>query len=476
MKKNSGRVLSYFSFSRLPVITAVVGVLPCLALSACITVNPPELPQQTASQWQSGDTDAAGIHVDLRHWWTAFNDPRLNALVDTALRDNLDLQQASSRLASARNLSRGWNNEFLPSISANGAPVEDAQAQNSFYHASIDMSWEVGIFGAYRSAHLAALADLQQAIDQRHAAMVSVIAEVVRNYLALSVAQRQAVLLEQKAQHASTMVRLAKARAGYLHSDPEGVDQADAQLTHTQAALAEVREEAAHRKHDLAALLGRDQPEAGWDSISTPPTLAAFTLAQVPADLLRTRPDILAAETDVLHAAANLGFARSELYPQLSLEGSMLYSYNVTGDEHSGSDTTPSIGPRINIPLWDWGARIGRRDASEQALNAALLGYRNAVVSGEAEVEKSLASLHYQGQQAQLLAELTQRADQRATRLRTRAGFGLTSRYAVAQQQAAASDASIEQLLAESQRSLAFIALYKALGGAPFDQLRAASQ
>ena len=113
----------------------------------------------------------------------------------------------------------------------------------------------------------------------------------------------------------------------------------------------------------------------------------------MPADLLRTRPDIREAEAEVLRAAARLGMARSALYPRLSLGGSVLYAYNMTQNHRSNNNFVPAGGPTIDIPLWDWGARQAQVKAGEQGIAAALAGYRKAVLSGVSEVEESLSAL-----------------------------------------------------------------------------------
>ena len=147
----------------------------------------------------------------------------------------------------------------------------------------------------------------------------------------------------------------------------------------------------------------------------------------MPADLLRTRPDIREAEAEVLRAAARLGMARSALYPRLSLGGSVLYAYNMTQNHRSNNNFVPAGGPTIDIPLWDWGARQAQVKAGEQGIAAALAGYRKAVLSGVSEVEESLSALARERERIAALDEARRVLDRR--RLAAQAGVVLSSPY-----------------------------------------------
>lgn len=158
--------------------------------------------------------------------------------------------------------------------------------------------------------------------------------------------------------------------------------------------------------------------------------------------------------------------ARSALYPRLSLGGSVLYAYNMTQNHRSNNNFVPAGGPTIDIPLWDWGARQAQVKAGEQGIAAALAGYRKAVLSGVSEVEESLSALARERERIAALDEARRVLDRRNGSQRKLASLGLSSPYDGLEGRRALLEAQSDVALARGARTLAFVALYKALGGA----------
>jgi outer membrane protein TolC len=234
-----------------------------------------------------------------------------------------------------------------------------------------------------------------------------------------------------------------------------------------RAARAQALEAADTAALSLAVLLGRETPDPVWAEAAAEPTEPEFTLTQLPADLLRTRPDIQVAEAEVLRAAAVLGLARSALYPRFALSGAFTYSYNLTRSSHVSGDNTPSFGPVIDIPLWDWGLRRAQVDADEQELDAALLGYHKAVLDGVAEVQGALAALARQHERAAAYEEVLKARQAGQQSQGVLLSQGLSSQFDGLGERRAVLEARIELASARAAQEQAFVALYKALGGAP---------
>ncbi|MGO3742035.1 TolC family protein [Kerstersia sp.] len=272
------------------------------SLAGCLAVQVPDLPDQTPLSW-SEPPAPQHAEVSLTHGWQAFDDPQLDALVEQVLRQNLDLQQAALRLRGEQAVAERWQGAFLPNLSANARPLQDVAAQDSYFHASIEMSWELGLFGAAENAELKAMADVGYAKSSYDAVMVAVVADVVRNYLDLGVARAQMALLAQTEALEQQAVRLARIRQQYHLGEQDELTQLLQQQQRARAAYAEMRGTADRAARGLALLLGQDTPDPAWQAIGQAPVLAPFSLAQVPADLLRTRPDIRSAEAEVMHAA-----------------------------------------------------------------------------------------------------------------------------------------------------------------------------
>lgn len=441
-------------------------LLASLALAGCMSVPVPELPDRTPSAWTQ-PPPGSGVAVDARQWWKVLSDPALDGLVDQAIAGNLDLQQATLRLQAVRITSGTADSRFLPEISASAKQVQDAAAVDTYFHAGIETIWDLGLFGAAESAHLAAQASAGNAEALRSAAQVAVIADVVRSYLDLTVAQAQQDLLARQQAVDDRGEQLARVRQRLRLDEPGELERLQARQAATRAASAQARENADSAARALALLLGRDGPDPAWRAWRTPPRLGVFALQQVPADLLRHRPQILLAESAVLQAAADKGTARAAMYPRVSLGGSILYAYNLTQNARSNSDSSPSIGPYIDIPLWDWGQRRAHFQAEDKQLDAALLGYRKAVLEGVSEVEGALGSLARQDSSIQSLRAANEAASQQVRRQARQVQLGLSSEFEGLDTQRAALAAQADLIGAQGARALAFASLYRALGGAP---------
>ena len=342
--------------------------------------------------------------------------------------------------------------------------MQDAQAKDSYFHASIDMVWELGLFGAAESSRLQAGADADLAAAREQGLRVSVVAAVVRNYLDLGVANGQIALLTQMAELDREAERLAQVRLNTRLGTPQDADTASVRRQRTLAALASMRLAADRSARALALLLAatrRIPAGARWRRRRACP-VSPWGSAGRPA----AHPsDIREAEAEVLRAAARLGMARSALYPRLSLGGSVLYAYNMTQNHRSNNNFVPAGGPTIDIPLWDWGARQAQVKAGEQGIAAALAGYRKAVLSGVSEVEESLSALARERERIAALDEARRVLDRRNGSQRKLASLGLSSPYDGLEGRRALLEAQSD-VLARGARTLAFVALYKALGGA----------
>lgn len=431
-------------------------------------IRRPEAPALPAT-WTSSVPDGAAAAPEFRAWWKAFHDPALDALVDEALQKNLDLAIAAHRLREARLQVGRAAVQFRPSFGAGARTLQDIEATDSYFHASIDMVWELGLFGAAESARASATADRDAAVADGQGARVAVVAEVVRNYLDLQAARRQLQLLDRQAALDERAARLAEVRRRTWTGATDEVASAGMQRARTRAARAEPEQARARAAQSLAVLLDRVAPDPAWSAADPVrvPTLAPFAFSALPADLLRTRPDVQAAEAAVRKAAAEVGMARSELYPRIAITGSLLYAYNITRNRRTTSDNVPAIGPTIDIPLFDWGRRRMQVDAQQEALQAAALTYQRTVRGAVAEAEGALSALAAQQNRADALAEAQPALAERVRAGSVQARLGLASEYDGLAAQRAALQAEAEWATAQDARSLAFVALYKALGGAP---------
>jgi NodT family efflux transporter outer membrane factor (OMF) lipoprotein len=443
---------------------------PALALAACAVAPLPHLPNETPAHWQQAASGAQAPAADLRGWWKAFNDPQLDRLVEAALTDNLGIAQAALRIEGARTLDEHHHAAFLPQFGFRtyAEPTPDSSA--SYFQAGFDAKWEFGLFGRAQSQARGSAGDLGIAEAEIQAARVSVVAEVVRSYVELRTAQHRRALLEQASETAQSRRSMAATRERLRLASRIEVVQAIAQANAAQAALAGPDAAIVRARQQLSALLGRTgaADSVGLDSDAPIPDMSAFAIDSVPADLVRTRPEIRRAEFEVLKKAGELGLAHADLFPRIGLGGALTYASKVIGHTRlSDASGIVTFGPAIDIPLFDWGARHAVEQARNAELKASLLAYRQAVLDGVAEVESALAALHAHVERCALLERNMSALDEAVAGAATLQRLRLADGAELAAATTAKVDAEVELAQGRQERSLAFIALYKALGGAP---------
>ena len=444
-----------------------------LTLGGCATSPLPQLPDDVPARWDAQDAGAAAA-PDLRGWWKAFGDAELDRLVDAALQGNLGIAQARLRVEGARALDLHAGDRWRPQsgFRTYAEPTPDSSA--SYFQAGFDAKWEFGVFGRGEGEARIVAGELGLAASDEQAARVSVVAEVVRTYVELRTAQRSRELLGTIADEARRREDLTATRERLRLASRAQALKAHADAANAAAALAEPDAAIARARRQLGVLLGSGGAVEVAEG-ALPVVAATMPADLLPADLLRTRPEIRRAEAEVLQRAGELGVARADLYPRFGLGGALTYSARVIGHTHlSNASGILTLGPAIEIPLFDWGARHATMEARDKALSASLLAYRAAVLDGVAEVESAMDALHAKAQACGAarasVDALGALADSSATLRR----LGLADEFERSASTGALAQARLELARAEQERSLAFVALYKALGGAPLPSVQVA--
>ncbi|MCP1374439.1 TolC family protein [Dyella lutea] len=436
-------------------------------LAGCAGIDVPKLDAPVPTRWNHPVPQASAMPVDLRGWWRAFHDPALDALVDTALRDNLQAAEATERLLASRERFRSARVQYLPRLRAKTEDAIDPDASASFFVAGFDATWELNLFGRGTATNRQASGAVDASAAELQRIRVSLVGEVVRDWLELRAAQQREATLDAMRDLRQRLLQQAQVRVRLRLAAPQTESQAEADLAQAEAALAEPRGEIDRLSQQLAVLLGRNEPDPAWLKPAPVPSLGELRIDQAPADLLRTRPEIARAEAEVLRAAGDAGIARADLLPRLGLGGSLVWSTNLTTHRRTSDNALLSAGPAIDIPLFDWGAREAELRASKHDLKASVYAYRQAVLEGVAEVETSLGQLERQRerQDASKRAHAAlARAEQASA---TRVQLHLAAPAEQIDSQLALAQASLALTEATAARDLAFVRLYKALGGAP---------
>ncbi len=434
----------------------------------------------------SADASAAAAlaaELGLSRWWMAFDDTTLNALVEQALIGNLDLQIAEARVLEARAMRRAAGAADAPQLNAgvNGTRAErssnnsssfDAGDTSSLFAAGFDALWELDLFGGVRRSVEAADADIAAAQETRRGVLVTLLAEVSREYLDLRSAQRRLVIARENLSTQVDTLDLTRARANAGLSSQLDVARAEGQAANTRASLPPLQTAERAAVYRLDVLTGRnagsgaaallDDATGTGSALPPPPPRVPLGL---PSDLLRRRPDVRTAERELAAATARVGVAVADLWPKFSLTGTLGLSSQRRSQLIETDSRFWSIGGGLDWPVLDGGLRRAGVQLAEARAQAALLSYRQVVLGAFEETANALVAYGREQERRQILverADAQRRAADYAIAL-NEAGLGDFLDVLVAQaQQLAADDA-----LALSDRDLSadYVALCKALGG-----------
>lgn len=342
---------------------------------------------------------------ELQQWWRRFDDPVLDQLVQAALSENLDLKSAVARIDAARAVRTSAASERKPQLdlnaSANRQRVPGLQSSTSVpyigenYGLDAGVSWELDLFGRIRKGVAAAEADLTSVQEDARAVQVAVIGEVVQTYLAVRGLERRLSLVGSNVRSQEETERFTRQMFEVGEIAVADVNRAQAQREITAAELPALELQRQQAVHQLSIITAATPQQtyalltpAAAQSHRNPPAQGVGT----PADLLRLRPDVRAAEARVVAAYARVGVSEAELKPRLRLVGML----GAVIDGFSGATFARSVawmaGANASAPLFDGKRRRSvlalRRAEAEQALYA----YRTTVLQAVSEVETSLAA------------------------------------------------------------------------------------
>ncbi|GLQ95952.1 hypothetical protein GCM10007863_03700 [Dyella mobilis] len=457
-------------------------LLPALVvtvLAAGCAAPLPELKPPVPQAWRNAAaTPANPEQPDLQHWWLAFNDPQLNAVVQRALDNNLNVAAATEHVLAARTLYKHATDKYLPSLRADTNQVIEPNASASYFIAGFDALWEMPFFGALKSTRRLANGTLDQTHAQLRSAYVTLVAEVVRCWVELRTAQQQTLLLSAVRDAQSQKLQLLKVRENLKLVSPAEVASAEAELARSEMALSDPQRAINANAQQLAMLVGQPEPDPAWlEQSGSQPQLGSWQMTSAPADMLRARPEIAAAEADVLRAAGEAGLSKADIYPHIGVGSSLDWSLTLLTHHNvfRSGEGIFSAGPVVDMPLFDWGMRVAQAHAKNHELQAAVYAYRQAVLQGVAETETAMGDLQQLHLREAAAERAAQALDGNAAALDERRSLGLSSTLDVQDALIARQNAQLELISTRAERDLAYVSLYKALGGAPLPPINVAA-
>lgn len=443
---------------------------------ASTTPSPPvAAPLTVPSAWSDPDAVVAPGEASLVQWWTYFDDPILTHLVAQALRANTTVDSAQAALRQARALrdevaATGW-----PTLSSTGTAQRSARdagtggsntVSNSF-QAGLDARWELDIFGVQRNALDASEAVARASAANWGATQVSVAAEVALSYIALRTAQARFAIASanQQSQHETLQITLWRAQAGLVGALDTA--QAQAAAEQTSAAVPGLQATVVQTRHALAVLTGQP-PASALPALaaSAPVPRARPGLAlSLPAESLRQRPDVRAAELQVQAARSRVAQAAAAAWPSFQLSGSLGLNAPTLGALVTQSSLTAALLAGVSWTVFDGGANSAQVRAQQAALDQANISYRATVLTALTEVEDALAALRADRERQAHLQRAAAAADSADLLAQLRYRSGLIGFQTVLETQR--TRLSTQDALASAQGSLSadHVRLYKALGG-----------
>ncbi len=464
-----------------------LSILLALPLAAC-AVGPDYHPRAAS---ELGVPDAWSVSADqkaredLSQWWTRFDDPMLGSLVQRAQSANLDVAQAVVRLRQARESLIQQRANQLPSLSASGGVSHSeslrggtrtttlpdgtvttiSQGGSTSFTIGGDANYQVDLFGGIRRGVESARAGYEASGFDYATVLISIEAETARNYVLARVAQAQIANARESLGISDDNLEIAgwRVQAGLVSA----VDQEQARASRAQLAATIPTLEASYNSavSRLGVLTGQAPGalKAEMEAIKPIPKGPAEVAAGIPADTLRQRPDVRAAERNLAAASANIGVATAQLYPSLSIGGSI----------DSGSSALSSLFDVItgrlfgNIAqtIFDGGTRRSQVRSAKAAADGAFLAYKSTVLTSLEDIENAIVAMQTAQRREREFTVALDAANNQAVLARLQYRSGLTDFTTLNQAESSLISAKNGLVSARSDESTALIQLYQALGG-----------
>jgi multidrug efflux system outer membrane protein len=411
-------------------------------------------------------------------WWELFADPALQEVVRVALEENEDYLIATERIEEFRARLGFTQADFYPQVDLNASTGQYDVSQNGptpnfpnnddnahIHNVSLDVFWELDVFGRIRRASEAERALLYASEETRRAVAIALVADVGQAYVELRDLDRRVDIGRRTLASRAEYVDLARRRfEGGLTSEKDW-RQAEAEYHRLAAILQDFERQDRQKENQLSQLIGRNPGPIVRAEDWTGPATSPQVPAGLPSELLERRPDLLAAE-DILHAeTADIGAAKALLFPRIALTGSTGYEATHVSDLFEGQSVAWSLAGNLLQPIFEGFRNTERVAIQESQMRQALYEYERSVHIAFREVEDALVAYQKTGEQrvSQAARVAAEREVLRLSDLRYRGG--VSDYLEVLDAQRSLFSAEIDEVVAISDHYVALIRLYKALGG-----------
>jgi NodT family efflux transporter outer membrane factor (OMF) lipoprotein len=409
-------------------------------------------------------------------WWTVFNDPTLNGLIETAYRQNLNLRIAGTRILEAR-ASRGIavGNLFPQSQTALSTYAHAQISRNlglplpgsvNIWADGFNASWEADLWGRYRRTIEAANADLDASTERYGETLVLFYSEVATNYVQMRTFEQRLEYARKNVDIQQGSLKLAEARFNSGRGSELDVTQARSSLAQTEAIIPPLIVGRRQAANQLCILMGTPVTDLANELQPAPiPQAPPEVAVGVPADLLRRRPDIRRAASEVAAQSARIGVAEADLYPRLALNGFLGYAASDLKDLFASKSFLGFIVPTLQWNILNYGRIANNIRVQDARLQGAALQYQQTVLTAGREVEDALVGFLQSQQQAAKLEASVREAERSVQLVMLQFEGGVTDFNRVFSTQATL--VTLQDQLASTRGNIALnlIQVYRALGG-----------
>lgn len=428
------------------------------------------------ADWKNaGGFPVASPSRDLSRWWGRFDDPTLTRIISEGLQNSPDLISAAARIRESQARRRATASSLFPTLNGSAASRADATKRdgfpsdsNSSHSAGLNASWEVDLFGKNRSAVEAASAQLGATEENFHSVQAALAAEIAIAYTNLRVDEASLVVLHETIKSREETNQLASWRTQSGEADSLESSQALSSLEQARAAIPSLEQTIAQGKNQLALLAGKNpgaldgQLASGKKSIPNP---ARSLAVGIPADTLRQRPDVRVAGYQLLAAAAQTRAADAARYPSLNLSGSLGLNASKVSKFTNPESAAAGLVAGISSPIFDAGRIRANIEAQSAVEEQTWQTYRSTVLTALSEVENALIACRRTTERLATLEKATAAAREADQLARQRYEAGETDILTVLDSQRSLLGLQDSLFSVRANRTIAYIQLYKALGG-----------
>jgi NodT family efflux transporter outer membrane factor (OMF) lipoprotein len=476
------------SMSRAVYFPGILVISIFLGLSGCVKVGPDFVrpDSSVSSDWlEAGDKRISNQAADYRSWWRAFNDPVLDRLIDTAYRQNLSLRIAGVRVLEARaqlgvsigslypQTQRAFGSYYFERVSEAGL-FSGSFANPKYQQAEVGLTaaWEMDFWGKFRRGIQSADASWVATVADYDNALVSLTADVANSYVTIRTLEKRIEVARQNIETQIENLKIAQVRFDVGTTTQRDLEQAKTLLNDTKATVPPLQSQLRQAKNALSVLVGLPPDDlkellAGTSDIPAPPPQIAVG---IPADLIRRRPDIRSAEYQAAAQSAQIGVAKADLFPALTLNGTFGFlSTNIRGVKMSDifrwDSREYTAGPSFSWNILNYGRITGNVRVQDARFQQLLMTYQNTVLQAQQEVEDAMAGYLRSEERAWFLAESAAAAGRslELARAQYREGVADFTVVLVAQQALLTEQDNLASTVGSIASNM--VAIYRALGG-----------